>query len=62
MQEKKALNKRLSVYLFKSSDNRKHQFLSILLAEDLPHVIQVSNHLHEIIKRYISFQNSRKLS
>jgi len=53
--EIKALNKRLSVYLFKSSDNRKHQFLSILLAEDLPHVIQKAV---ESVPHWLSYTDS----
>lgn len=53
--ERKALNKRLSVYLFKSSDNRKHQFLSILLAEDLPHVIQKAV---ESVPHWLSYTDS----
>jgi len=36
-----ALNKRISVFLFKSMDTRKNQFISILACEDLPHVVQV---------------------
>nr|XP_018667123.2 uncharacterized protein LOC100184146 [Ciona intestinalis] len=38
--EEKSLNKRLSLFAFKSMDRRKNQFLSILICEDLPHVVQ----------------------
>jgi len=53
--ERKALNKRLSVFLFRSSDHRKHQFLSILLAEDLPHVIQKAV---ESVPHWLSYTDS----
>ncbi|CAK8685539.1 unnamed protein product [Clavelina lepadiformis] len=53
--EQEYLTKRFALFMFKSCDFRKHQFISLMVCEDLPHVIQKGI---QSIPKWLTYVNS----